>query len=65
VAGADVTRYVATKVIRDAVHGREGDVLDALGIAWRNGRRHIQCPYPDHTDKDPSWRWDEGRAQGA
>lgn len=63
-AAGDVIRYVATKVIRTVVQGREGDVLDALGIAWRNRRgQHIQCPYPDHADADPSWRWDEARAR--
>jgi len=45
--------------IKRAVAGRETDVLDALGIDWRSGRPHIQCPYPDHTDNNPSWRWDE------
>jgi hypothetical protein len=54
-------RYVATKAIRDAVGGRESDILDALGIDWRAGRPHIECPYPDHDDRDPSWRWDDLR----
>jgi hypothetical protein len=51
-------RYVATKAIREAVRGRETDILDALGIAWRDGLPHIQCPYPDHHDRNPSWRFD-------
>src|SRR4051812_46765778 len=51
-------RYVATQSIRQAVAGREGEVLDALGIDWRRGG-HITCPYPDHADTHPSWRWDE------
>jgi hypothetical protein len=42
----------------NAVRGRETDILDALGIPWRLGRPHIQCPYPDHIDNNPSWRWD-------
>src|SRR6516165_5819298 len=50
-------RFVRTREIRAAVKGRESDILDALGIAWRNGRPHITCPYPDHDDHDPSWRW--------
>lgn len=54
-------RYVATAAIKAAVGGREGEILDHLGIAWRNGRQHISCPYPDHDDHDPSWRWDEKR----
>jgi hypothetical protein len=55
-------RYVITNEIKKAVAGRETDVLDALGIDWRAGRPHIQCPYSDHADNDPSWRWDERRA---
>jgi hypothetical protein len=55
-------RYVITDQIKSAVTGRETDVLDALGIDWRSGHPHIQCPYQDHTDNDPSWRWDERRS---
>jgi len=55
--------YVITDQIKQAVAGRETDVLDALGIDWRAGRPHIQCPYLDHADNDPSWRWDERRAR--
>jgi hypothetical protein len=61
---ASAERFVRTKAIRAAVKGRESDILDALGIAWRNSRPHISCPYPDHDDHDPSWRFDTrtGRA---
>src|SRR5580704_9400092 len=54
-------RYVATRDIRAAVKGRETDILDALHIDWRQpkGRPHISCPYQDHADINPSWRWDE------
>jgi hypothetical protein len=52
-------RLVATANIRTAVKGRETELLDVLGILWRAGRPHINCPYPDHSDKNPSWRWDE------
>jgi hypothetical protein len=57
-------RYVVTKAIAAAVKGRETDILGKLGIAWRNGRQHISCPYPDHDDRNPSWRFDNktGRA---
>jgi hypothetical protein len=55
--------YVATLAIRAAVRGCEGDVLDALGIDWRRGNPHISCPYPDHDDRNPSWRWDERRSR--
>ena len=49
--------------MRDAhgeIAGRETEVLDALKIEWRkasNGK-HIHCPFPDHEDRNPSWRWD-------
>ena len=42
----------------DRIRGRETEVLDALGIPWQQSlRRHIRCPFPDHEDKNPSWRW--------
>jgi hypothetical protein len=50
-------RYVPTATVRQAVAGREGDVLDALHIAWRT-RGHIKCPYPSHGG-EADWRWDE------
>jgi hypothetical protein len=56
-----VERYVPTNAIRDAVTGREADILNALGIPWSGGSTHIFCPYPDHPDRDPSWRWDDKR----
>jgi hypothetical protein len=56
-------RYVSTQAIREAVKGRETEVLEALGIAWADGAPHISCPYPDHSDEDPSWRWNERRAR--
>jgi Domain of unknown function (DUF927)/Toprim domain len=55
-------RYVQTADIKKVVGGRETDVLDKLGIRWREGRPHLHCPYPDHPDQHPSWRWDIGRA---
>ena len=56
-------RYVSKQAIREAVKGRETEVLEALGIAWAGGAPHISCPYPDHSDEDPSWRWHERRAK--
>jgi hypothetical protein len=56
--------YVQTADIRQAVRGRETDILDNLGIPWRDGRQHIRCPYPDHPDRNPSWRWDSRRSRG-
>jgi DNA-binding Lrp family transcriptional regulator len=51
-------RYVTTAQIRAAFSGRETELLDALGIPWRNGQSHVACPYRDHHDDHPSWRWD-------
>jgi hypothetical protein len=60
-SAGEPVRYVATKEIRAAVADRETDILVALGIDWRRGRPHIACPYPDHDDGNPSWRWDPKR----
>jgi hypothetical protein len=56
-------RYVTTADIRDAVRDRETDLLDALNIDWRAGHPHIACPYQDHADDHPSWRWDQRKAR--
>jgi hypothetical protein len=53
--------YIPTAAICDAVRGRESEVLRALGIQWSGNSSHIRCPYPDHPDHEPSWRWDEKR----
>ena len=55
--------YVLTQAIREAVKGQETTVLAALGIAWQDGAPHISCPYHDHSDGNPSWRWDERKAK--
>ena len=56
-------RYAATREIKAAVQGRESEVLDGLNIPWRDGRPHICCPYRDHEDVRPSWRWDRKMAR--
>lgn len=43
--------------IKDSIAGREEQILDALGVNWES-KRAIRCPFPDHDDKTPSWRWD-------
>jgi hypothetical protein len=58
-----VDRYVPTKAIRAAVSGRETEVLNALGIPWDGKSSHIHCPYKDHTDEHPSWRWNSSKAR--
>src|SRR5918996_2035492 len=56
-------RWVATRAIQEAAKRRESDVLQALGIPWDDGAGHITCPYPDHADDNPSWRWDDRKAR--
>jgi hypothetical protein len=60
--GAD-QRFVTKADIRAAVKGRETDLLDALNIDWRRAKPHIRCPYRDHDDNHPSWRWDERKCK--
>ena len=55
--------YVPTRAVQAAVKGRESEILDALGVDWRKGRPHIQCPYPSHADNDPSWRFTPSRGR--
>ena len=55
---SDPIRFIRTAAIRQAVHGREEDVLDAIDVDWRLGHPHIKCPYRDHADDNASWRWD-------
>src|SRR5919106_1583236 len=56
-------RWVATRAIQEAAKRRESDVLQAIGIPWDDGAGHITCPYPDHADANPSWRWDQRKAR--
>jgi phage/plasmid primase-like uncharacterized protein len=55
-------RFVRTQDILAAVRGHETEILGALGINYR-GRAHIHCPFPDHNDVNPSWRWDQRKAK--
>jgi len=57
---APAAPFVPTKPLFAALAGKEGEVLDTLGIPWRAGKPHIKCPYPGHDDGKPSWRWDQG-----
>ncbi len=47
--------------LKAGLAGREIEVLRWLGIPWPPARRltHINCPFPGHDDKNPSWRWDQ------
>ena len=51
-------RFVTTADIRATIKGQETEFLDALKIPWGAGKPHIRCPYPRHSDANPSWRWD-------
>jgi hypothetical protein len=51
-------RFVRTADMRAVIKGREADLLDALNIPWRAGNAHIRCPYPGHSDANPSWHSD-------
>ncbi len=53
--------YVKTAEVKAAVQGQEETILDRLGIDWKKGRPHIDCPYPSHGGKD-DWRWDAKKA---
>jgi hypothetical protein len=53
-------RFAPVADAQKAVHGRELEVLHALRIDWTGARTHIRCPFPNHTDRHPSWRWDSG-----
>jgi len=55
--------YVTNPDARTAIKGHETEILDALDIHWREGEPHINCPYPDHADNNPSWRWDRRKAR--
>ena len=51
-----------TEAWRDLIVGHEVDLLGRLGVDWSlNDRHHIRCPFPDHEDRHPSWRWDSAR----
>jgi hypothetical protein len=59
--GSGVTDgFVSTSDIRGALSGQATTIIEALRIPWNSaGRnRHIKCPYPNHDDRHPSWRWD-------
>jgi putative DNA primase/helicase len=53
-------RYVRTEDLRGALSGQATTIIDALRIPWNSAghNRHIKCPYPNHDDRHPSWRWD-------
>ena len=54
--------HIDTATLKAAVAGHEEDVLRAIGVPWRGTGQHIKCPFPNHTDDHPSWRWDGKKA---
>jgi phage/plasmid primase-like uncharacterized protein len=55
-------RFVTKTAITQAVADRQTDVLDKLGIPWRDDCPHIDCPYPAHGGKN-DWRWDAKKSR--
>jgi hypothetical protein len=54
------TRKRDAAAVKKELQGREIELLNHLGIDWAPKKRtHINCPFPDHDDKNPSWRWDD------
>ena len=49
--------------VSELVGGRESEILAALGIELDASGAHIRCPYPDHEDVHPSYRWIAGEAK--
>jgi len=54
---------MAIRNIHADVAGRSAEVLNALGIDLRSLRRHVLCPFPNHEDRNPSFRFDEKAAR--
>jgi putative DNA primase/helicase len=48
--------------IHREIAGRELEILQAVGI-HPQGRGHQHCSFPDHEDRNPSWRWDASKAR--
>ena len=46
--------------LKSLLSGRETELLRWHGIPWPPAKRaqHINCSFPGHDDKNPSWRWD-------
>jgi hypothetical protein len=47
---------------RRLIEGYERTLLAAMGIV-PSAHGHIRCIFPDHEDRDPSWRWDDPTAR--
>ena len=46
--------------LKAKLEGREAELLRWIGIPWPPAKgKHINCPFPGHDDKNPSWRWSD------
>jgi phage/plasmid primase-like uncharacterized protein len=54
----DKPRKLTFSQIKEAIEGRERELLGALRITPPAPGKRIRCPLPYHEDKNPSWRWD-------
>lgn len=54
-----MARYVKTATAREAVKGREVEIIQKSGVDWLPGQRgHITCPYHGGSG---DWRFDEAK----
>jgi hypothetical protein len=54
--------------IHEQIRGRELELIKKAansGFHWppANGKAHVHCPFPDHSDENPSWRWDDAKCR--
>lgn len=56
------SNYLTAEQIKEQIKGREIEILSSLKICWPAETPHIHCPFPDHRDKRPSWRWDDKKS---
>ena len=49
----NANRYVQSRAIKEAVKGREAEVLEALQIDWRSGQPHIHLPLSRPPRRQP------------
>src|SRR5690242_16311473 len=45
--------------IHQGIAGRERELLHLLKLDLPKNGQHRRCPFPDHQDEHPSWRWDD------
>src|SRR3954463_2392701 len=45
--------------IHQRLAGRERELFEVLRTGLPKDGSHARCPFPDHTDEHPSWRWDQ------